>query len=92
MSKTVLNVKVDKEVKQRAQRTAAELGLPLSIVVNAHLKQFAHERQITFSVPEKMSKKLERSIAEAERDLKRGKNISQVFASGAEMDSYLNAL
>lgn len=90
--KTVLNVKVDREVKQKAQRVAAELGLPLSIVVNAHLRQFARERRITFSVSEKMPKRLEHMVAEAERDLKRGKNISPVFASGAEMDRYLNAL
>jgi len=78
--KTVLNVKVDREVKIRAQKAAAELGLPLSIVVNENLRRFASERAITFAAPLKPSKKLAKWVREAERDLKMGKNISPVFS------------
>lgn len=78
--KTVLNVKIDKDVKVRAQKTAAELGLPLSIVVTENLKRFANERSITFAAPLKPSKKLARWIKEAERDLKARRNISPVFS------------
>lgn len=77
--KTVLNVKIDRDVKIRAQKMAAELGLPLSLVVTENLKRFAHERAITFAVPLKPSKKLAKWIKEAERDWKLGKNISPVF-------------
>ena len=38
--KTVLNVKTDKDIKDRAQALAKHLGIPLSTVVNAHLKSF----------------------------------------------------
>ena len=38
--KTVLNVKTDKDIKEKAQRLAQHLGIPLSTVVNAHLKNF----------------------------------------------------
>lgn len=90
--KTVLNVKIDREIKIKAQKMAAELGLPLSIVVSENLKRFANERAITFSTPLKPSRKLARWITEAERDLKQGKNLSPVFHSGEEMDRYLALL
>ena len=38
--KTVLNVKTDKDVKERAQQLAKHLGIPLSTIVNAQLKAF----------------------------------------------------
>ena len=43
MAKTVLNVKTDKDVKEKAQHVAKELGLPLSTVVNAFLKAYLKE-------------------------------------------------
>ncbi len=90
--KTVLNVKIDRDVKIKAQKTAAKLGLPLSLVVGEQLRRFAAEEVITFAAPKRMSKKLERWVAEAERDLKRGKNLSPTFHSGVEMDRYLDAV
>ncbi len=90
--KTVLNVKVDRDVKQKAQKVAAELGLPLSIVVNMHLKRFAHERQIVFTVPESMSKNLEQRVAKIDSDIKLGRNLSPVFDSTKAMDDYLDSL
>ena len=37
---TILNIKTDKKLKAEAQKVSAELGVPLSTVVNAFLKQF----------------------------------------------------
>lgn len=90
--KTVLNVKIDKDVKIKAQKTALKLGLPLSLVVGEHLRRFAAAESIVFGTPKKMSKKLARLVAEAEVDLKKDKNLSPVFHSGSEMDRYLNSL
>src|SRR3989344_6474301 len=44
--KTVITLKADKEVKESAQKVAAELGLTLSAVVNASLKQFVREKSL----------------------------------------------
>lgn len=46
---TVLNVKIDPVLKQRAQTVAKELGLPMSIVVAASLRQFVNTRSLTIS-------------------------------------------
>ncbi len=67
--KTLLNIKTDKEVKEKAQRLAKELGLPLSAIINAQLKQLLRDRELQISAAPRMSKKLEEVIREAERDL-----------------------
>ncbi len=90
--KTVLNVKVDREVKIKAQKAAAELGLPLSIIVNENLKRFAAEGTISFFPPIKMSKKLERELKVIDADIKAGRNLSPVFHTAQEMDAYLDSL
>lgn len=47
---TTLTVKTDKKLRDAARKTARELGLPLTTVVNAMLKQFVREGEVTFSV------------------------------------------
>ena len=45
--KTVLNVKTDKDVKEKAQALAKHMGIPLSTIVNAHLKAFIASGEFT---------------------------------------------
>ena len=89
--KTVLNVKVDPQVKSQAQILAKTLSLPLSIIVNNSLKQFIYNQQITFSnlTP---SKKFLTYLKKIDKDVKNGKNLSPAFHSAKEMDNYLNSL
>ncbi len=42
--KTILNVKTEVAVKRDAQKLAYELGLSLSTVVNAYLRQFIRDK------------------------------------------------
>lgn len=46
---TILNIKTDKRLKAEAQKVAEEIGVPLSTVMNAFLKQFVRDKEITFS-------------------------------------------
>jgi len=46
---TVLNVKIDPNLKSKAQAVAKELGLPISIIVAAGLRDFVNTRSITIS-------------------------------------------
>ncbi len=46
---TILNIKTDKKLKADAQKVAGELGVPLSTVMNAFLKQFVRDKEITFT-------------------------------------------
>ena len=90
--KTLINIKADKEVKEKAQKLAKELGLPLSTVINASLKQFIRSRELYFSVAPKMSPRLEKILGVVERDIGAKKNMSPAFSSAKEMDDYLDSL
>lgn len=67
--KTVLNVKVDKELKDEARKVAAELGVPLSVLVNSYLRQVVRDQEAVFSLKErKATPYLEKLIKEAEAE------------------------
>ena len=72
-TKTILSIKLDKKIKEDAQRISKELGLPLGTAINAFLKQFIRDREIVLSSNEFMpSAYLREIIAEAEKDFLRG--------------------
>ena len=91
MNKTIINIKTDKETKENAKKLAGELGLPLSTLMNAYLKDIVRSREVYFSAIPKMNPKLEKTTEQAERDLKKGINISPVLTTPEEMDAYLNS-
>jgi addiction module RelB/DinJ family antitoxin len=89
--KTIINLKADKEVKEEAQRIAEGLGLSLSAVVNASLKQFIRTRSLYVSMAPHMSPELERILAPIERDIKAKKNLSPAFDRAEDALAYLNS-
>jgi len=89
--KTLINIRTDPEVKRRAQKAAKAIGIPLSTIINAYLKQFGHEQKIDFSVPLRPNKKTAKLLDQASEDYKKGRNISPVFETAEEMDAYLDA-
>ena len=90
--KTMINIRADKEVKENAQRVAKDLGLPLSSIINAFLKQFIRSRSISFSAVPKMTPYLEAVLGKVEKDIKDGKNMSRTFSSAEEANRYLDTL
>lgn len=87
--KTVLNAKVDADLKRQAQKLAKQLGIPLSLVVNGSLREFVQSRAITVSDAPQPSPYLEKIIAEFEEDYAKGRNMSPKFDSVEEMMAYL---
>jgi len=68
---TILNLKTDKKLKADAQSLAQELGVPLSTVMNAFLKQFVREREFTLSANEyRATPYLEQILEEAKSERK----------------------
>ncbi|MDO8552470.1 MAG: type II toxin-antitoxin system RelB/DinJ family antitoxin [bacterium] len=92
--KTVISVKVDKDVRDRARKVARQMGVPLSMVVNSGLRQFAQEERIVFQTEKvyRMTKKFEKKLEKIEADIKAGRNLSPEFKTAAEMDRYLDGL
>lgn len=89
MSYAVVTTKVDPQTKIEAQRIAEELGMPLSVVVKAFLKQFVRTKAVTFSAAdEEPSEYLIKVMKQAEKDRKAGKG-SPVFKTGEEAVAWL---
>ncbi len=90
--KTVIYIKTEHEVKENAQKLALELGLNLSDVINASLRNFIRTREVYFSSVPKMTLELERLLGPIEEDIKKKRNLSPEFNNGEDMDAYLNSL
>lgn len=79
---TILNIKTDKKLKAEAQKVAGELGVPLSTVLNAFLKQFVRDKEITFSANQyRPTSYLIGLIEEAQREYEAGDYIGPMEAS-----------
>jgi len=70
-------------------KTAEELGMPLSVVIKAFLKQFIKTKSVEFSARnEEPSEYLVKTIKQALKDKKEGK-ASPVFNTGEETMKWL---
>ncbi|OGM02185.1 hypothetical protein A2115_01590 [Candidatus Woesebacteria bacterium GWA1_41_8] len=89
---TVIHIKADKEVKENAQKVAHELGLSLSDIINASLRNFIRTREIYFSSIPRMTPELERLLGPIEEDIRKNRNLSSAFEDGEKMDKYLDSI
>lgn len=90
MNKAVITIKTDREVKENAQTLAQLLGLSLSDVMNASLRNFIRTREVYVSAVPQMTPELEKLIGQARQDFKAKKNIAGPFSSAKAMDAYLD--
>lgn len=89
---TVIYIKADREVKENAAKTAKELGLSLSDIINASLRNFIRTREIIFSHTPQMTPELEKLLDRVERDIKNKKNMVGPFKTAEEANKYLDSL
>jgi len=90
MRYTIVSAKIDPQTKKGAMATANELGLPLSLVIKAFLKQFIRTKSITFRAREEeiQNEYFKRTLAKARKNWKEGKG-SPVFHTGEEAVKWL---
>ena len=88
--KTILNIKTDKALKDSAKELAAELGVPLSTAINAFLKQFVRDRELSVTASYKPSVYLRGVLAESEREIQHGK-VNGPFAGVNKLMKSLNS-
>lgn len=91
MSKTIINIKTDAKTKRELKQFAAELGMPMTAIINAQIKQMLRSRTVTLTTDLQPTPYLEKIIEEAEADYSAGKNITHV-TSEAELEAYLTSL
>jgi len=90
MNTTSLHVQIDSDIKEQAQQTADELGLSLSAVTKALLKQFIRTKQLSVGITDIPNEHLKQSLKQSEKDIKAGKTLS--FKDGEAALDYVDSL
>ena len=86
MTKSILNIKTDPSTKQQIQEFAAELGVPVSVIMNAQIKQMLRDRKIILSTELEPTPYLEKIMKQVEGDLKSGRNITHTLSKKEALD------
>ena len=85
---TGVYIRMNPDIKEKAQEVASRLGFSLSTLIKAYVKQLIKTKRVDFSLEEKPSQYLIDSIKRAERDIKEG-NVSPAFRTGKEAVEWL---
>src|SRR3954469_22596405 len=93
MNITSIHIKIEPQIKQEAQKVASELGLSLSAVTKALLKQFIRTKQLSVgnaALPEIPNARTTAELRQSEDDIKAGRG--RVFQNHREVHTYLDTL
>jgi addiction module RelB/DinJ family antitoxin len=92
MNTTSLHIKIEPDIKREAQKTAEELGLSLSAVTKALLKQFIRTKRLSVStrdLPEIPNAYLRKALKQSEEDEKSGR-VSPGFTNVKDAIAWLD--
>ncbi|MFM2340171.1 MAG: hypothetical protein RLZZ360_807 [Candidatus Parcubacteria bacterium] len=89
--KTVLSIKTDKDIKDRAQALAKHLRIPLSLVVNAQLKAFVESGEFTISREPELKPAVIKALNKAAQEVQTKKKLSPRFNTASEAIDWLNS-
>jgi len=91
MNTSVVNVKVNPQIKKEAQEVAEDLGLSLSALINGYLKQLIRNKTVVFSsLEEEPTDYLLETLRLSREDIKAGRLVS--FKSPYESLNYLDKM
>lgn len=82
--KTLLNIKVDKAEKEKAKRIAAEMGVPLSTIMNAQLREFIRTREFSVSLDPVLKPEIEKELLRRSQEYSKNKKGEMWASSAAE--------
>lgn len=91
MNNVVLNIKTDDTTKRQLQEFAAQLGIPVSVIMNAQIKQMLRDRTIVLSTGLEPTPYLEKIMEQVEADLTANKNTTKAM-NVKEAIAYLDTL
>lgn len=89
MNITSIHVKIESDIKAQAQKTAEELGLSLSAVMKALLKQFIRTQRLSVGVGEEPSEYMIEALKKSDREYKKG-NTSPSFSDVEDSFKWLD--
>jgi antitoxin component of RelBE/YafQ-DinJ toxin-antitoxin module len=82
---TMLSIKINRELKEKAQEVARTLGVSLNAVINQNIKEFISERQVTFTDHPVLNRRTQKILDRLLADSRAGKNIVGPFDTAEEM-------
>lgn len=89
MNTAIINVKINPTLKKQAQSIAEELGINLSSLIKAYLKQLVRTKTLVLTAAEEEpTGHLLESLRESKEDIKAGR-ISSAFTSVEEATKWL---
>ncbi len=89
--KTVLNIKLDLDLKKNLQEVAKSLGLPISTIATQLFKTFVTDRSITFEETLVPNARTAKYVEEARADHEKGINISPKFDNAKDAIAWLKS-
>ena len=90
MHTAVIITKTEPEVKAKAQKIAAAMGLSLTSIINRYLRHFIAKKTITFTArDEEPSAYLLKSLRQSDEDIKKGR-VSPGFDNAKDAIAWLN--
>ena len=91
MNTASILIKTNPQLKAEAQKTAEEMGISLTSVINRYLKHFITTKTITFTIQDEIpNEKMLSSLRQSEDQYRAGKAIS--FRSKKSLHSYMDSL
>jgi len=89
MNVTSVHIKLESEMKDQAQKTAEELGLSLSAVVKALLKQFIRTQRLSVGIGEEPSIYMIEALKKSNEEYKDG-DTSPSFTNAQDSFKWLD--
>ena len=89
MNVTSIHIKLESEMKDQAQKTAEELGLSLSAVVKALLKQFIRTQRLSVGIGEEPSIYMIEALKKSNEEYKDG-DTSPSFTNAQDSFKWLD--
>ena len=90
MNNAVINFNTDSKLKKEAKKVLNEMGLTLSIALNASLRKIIAERKIEFTAPEIPNARLRKAIRDAKKEYATGKMV--VYKTDEALEMHLRSL
>lgn len=91
MNNATINIKVDPKTKRQMQKFAADLGLPVSAILNAQIKQMLRDRTVSLTTELEPTPYLENVMRQVEQDIVAKKNVTST-ATPKELLAHLDSL
>lgn len=86
---TTITIKTNSNLRNEAKKLAEKLGITLTAIINATLRQFVQERKFTVSEYEMPTKKKMAFLEKISKEMDEGKNSAGPFS---DIDSLMNYL